>query len=150
PGSPSIRRRISVLGRNVLLCLPSLRVLRICRQTFQHLLHRAPSGDAADSCITVEQGPKGFDIRLDGHLCALAFDENGLAPALTPALFELCIGFVPYRMAIHAAAVEWQGRAVLLPGEAGAGKSMLTAALARAGFGFMSDDLVLLQTPGAK
>ena len=40
---------------------------------------------------------------------------------------------------LHAAAVAWQGRAIVIPGHSHAGKSTLTAALLRAGAGYLSD-----------
>ncbi len=46
---------------------------------------------------------------------------------------------------VHAAVLSLPGQgAVLLPGEAGAGKSSLTVALARAGFGYLSDELAAI------
>lgn len=41
---------------------------------------------------------------------------------------------------VHAAAVEWKGRGLLLCGESGAGKSCLAYACARAGFTYVSDN----------
>ncbi|HKI04871.1 MAG TPA: hypothetical protein VKK31_23025 [Thermoanaerobaculia bacterium] len=50
---------------------------------------------------------------------------------------------------LHAGGLCRNGRALLLPGTSGAGKSTLTLALARAGFGFLSDDTVFLaRRPG--
>ncbi|HEX2642670.1 MAG TPA: hypothetical protein VHU81_06740 [Thermoanaerobaculia bacterium] len=46
--------------------------------------------------------------------------------------------------AVHAAGLSRGGRALLLAGHSGAGKSTLTMALARAGFGFLVDDTLLL------
>lgn len=46
------------------------------------------------------------------------------------------------RLVLHAAAVAHGGSGVVLPGPSGAGKSTLTAALVRAGFGYLSDELV--------
>lgn len=42
---------------------------------------------------------------------------------------------------LHAAAVEWRGKAYLLTGESGHGKSTLTWALLHHGFGYLSDEL---------
>jgi hypothetical protein len=46
---------------------------------------------------------------------------------------------------LHAAGLCRDGRAVLLAGPSGAGKSTLTLALTRAGWGFMSDDMLFLR-----
>lgn len=42
---------------------------------------------------------------------------------------------------LHAAAMEWQGRALLLAGESGSGKSTMAWALLHHGFGYLSDEL---------
>jgi len=49
---------------------------------------------------------------------------------------------------LHAAAVEMNGRAVVLPGPSGCGKSTLFAAAAQQGHGVLSDDLVWLCQAG--
>lgn len=45
---------------------------------------------------------------------------------------------------LHAAVLERNGRAIILPGEPGAGKSTLTAALALSGWRLLSDELTLI------
>jgi len=49
---------------------------------------------------------------------------------------------------VHAAAVGWRGRALLLPGERGTGKSRLVAALVRAGAHYLSDRFAVLDARG--
>jgi hypothetical protein len=49
---------------------------------------------------------------------------------------------------IHAACVEWQGRGVLLTGEAATGKSSLAYACARSGWTYISDDASYLVRDG--
>jgi hypothetical protein len=63
-------------------------------------------------------------------------------PVLSLVLMELLKrrGLFP----IHAAGLALDDRGVLLAGTSGAGKSTLSVALARAGFGFLSDDTVFL------
>jgi hypothetical protein len=53
-----------------------------------------------------------------------------------------------YELAIHAAALVKGGRAALLCGNPGAGKTTLTLALVNAGFGFAADDVTLLHAGG--
>lgn len=48
------------------------------------------------------------------------------------------------KLPLHASAVEWQGRAYLLAGKAGAGKSTLAAELLANGAKLISDDLTVL------
>ena len=44
----------------------------------------------------------------------------------------------------HSAALSWAGRGLLLPATSGSGKTTLTAALIRAGFGYLSDEAALI------
>ncbi len=56
-----------------------------------------------------------------------------------------CIaGHAHHYLMLHAAVLERHGRAVILPGDPGAGKSTLTAALSLSGFRLLSDELALI------
>ena len=50
---------------------------------------------------------------------------------------------------LHAAAVAWDGRCVVLPGATGAGKTMLAAFLAGRGFQYMTDELTFIAEASA-
>jgi len=52
------------------------------------------------------------------------------------------------RILVHAGAVGWRGRAILLPGRSGSGKSELVAALVRAGAEYLSDEFAVLDREG--
>ena len=54
----------------------------------------------------------------------------------------------PNRTFLHAGAVGWQGRAIVLPGRTGAGKTTLTAELVRAGASYLSDDFAPIDGRG--
>jgi len=49
---------------------------------------------------------------------------------------------------LHAGAVAWQGRAIVLPGRSGCGKSRLVAELLAAGAGYVSDELAVIDSRG--
>ncbi|WP_395336025.1 hypothetical protein WBP06_18690 [Novosphingobium sp. BL-8H] len=53
------------------------------------------------------------------------------------------------RIALHAASLVRQGRALLLCGDPGAGKSTLCVALTGAGYGYAADDVTLIDADGA-
>jgi hypothetical protein len=65
-------------------------------------------------------------------------------PLLTLPLVELLKYHALY--SLHAAGLCRNGQALLLAGGSGAGKTTLTLALLRAGFGFLGDDLVFFTT----
>ena len=52
-------------------------------------------------------------------------------------------------MALHAGAVGWNGRSILIPGQSGAGKSSLTAWFVDKGFAYLTDELAILTADGA-
>lgn len=52
------------------------------------------------------------------------------------------------RIFVHAGAVEWQGRAILIPGRSFSGKSTLVAELVHAGCGYLSDEYAILDSAG--
>ena len=78
--------------------------------------------------------------------CEIAFDLEANADEREAALFLLGSAFgilLQQRghLVLHASAVAVHGRAVLFCGPSGAGKSTLAAALARADYPFVSDDV---------
>jgi hypothetical protein len=52
------------------------------------------------------------------------------------------------RVFVHAGAVSWKGRAMILPGDSFAGKSTLVAALIKAGATYYSDEIAVLDEEG--
>jgi hypothetical protein len=54
----------------------------------------------------------------------------------------------PRHVFVHAGVVGWRGRAILLPGRSGAGKTMLVAELIRAGATYYSDEYAILDGRG--
>lgn len=53
------------------------------------------------------------------------------------------------RLFVHAGAVGWRGRAIVIPGPSGSGKSSLVAALVRAGATYFSDEYAVFDTHGS-
>jgi hypothetical protein len=54
----------------------------------------------------------------------------------------------PRRLFVHAGAVGWQGRAIVLPGASGSGKSELVRALVERGARYYSDEYTVLDARG--
>ena len=56
--------------------------------------------------------------------------------------------FAPRRVFVHAGAVAWQGRAIIIPGASLSGKSTLVGELIRAGATYLSDEFAVLDCRG--
>jgi len=95
----------------------------------------------------------GIARRLARHVNCFIDDDPILYPyprSQAVALFEWglngCILRFGHRfMLSHAAVLERDGRAIIIPGTSGAGKSTLTAALAVSGWRLFSDELALIR-----
>ena len=70
---------------------------------------------------------------------AMALDAGHLRKVVFPTLFGIFTFTIPVTP-LHCACVERGGGALLLTGASGSGKSTLSLALARQGFGFLSDE----------
>lgn len=105
----------------------------------------------ADYAVEVNpvKGPRAvwrpqINFRFDGYepFNPLPADH---AYALLEWGMNWCIGGQAHHyLLIHAAVLERNGRAVILPGDPGAGKSTLTAALALSGWRLLSDEIALI------
>lgn len=76
-------------------------------------------------------------------------------PSLEDLLFDLrneleqtMIESAQGRLFVHAGAVGWRGRAILIPGSSHSGKTSLVAALLRAGATYYSDEYAVLDAEG--
>ncbi len=119
-----------------------------------------------DPTLPDYQGPtwrlvgKRFYLEISGLVRLMADDGRMIvAEPLSDATeadiapFILSTGFAAILhqrrvLAFHAATVAWRGRAIVLCGPTGAGKSTLAAALCRAGAGFVGDDIAPIHNDG--
>ncbi len=90
----------------------------------------------------------GAQSRADGYL----INPDRLAPNLIEYLFHLALIELLRRRGlytIHATALEHNGRAILIPGNSGRGKTTSFISLLRSGYRYLSDDHPLIQDAGA-
>lgn len=80
----------------------------------------------------------------DGHQPFTPLPLNQAFAFLEWGLNWCVANFIHRWLVVHAAVLERDGRAVLLPGRPGAGKSTLTAALCQRGWRLLSDELTLI------
>ena len=111
-----------------------------------------PSARRAWQCaalIAVTAGPGGrFSIRDEAGAVSMGLGREALLTALAETVTARLAGRIAQGVALHAATVAWNGRAVLVPGSSGAGKSLLTAWLTGNGFDYLGDELAVLAGNG--
>jgi hypothetical protein len=84
-----------------------------------------------------------WDIIVDERFEA-SCEEASVAAEVERLVVQAIVPATPHLLTLHAAALQWDGRTFIFAGRAGVGKTTLSVALARAGWSFGSDELVLL------
>ncbi len=109
-----------------------------------HLETPSPATEPAIAVDLVCVGEAHF-LLLDGRLKERGARLDELAPIVKWALLAEAINRYRYLLYIHAGVVRSTRGCLLLPAPAGSGKTSLTAALVRAGFVYLSDEVALLE-----
>jgi hypothetical protein len=81
------------------------------------------------------------------ELARVADAATAASAAANDAEFRIAL-HAPVRLFVHAAAVAWRGRMLVVPGRTCTGKSMLAAALVRAGAAYYSDEFTVIDEAG--
>src|SRR5439155_21468851 len=79
---------------------------------------------------------------------ARTLDRQALLEAFQSDLHLYVAEFARRRLFVHAGAVGWGGRAILIPGRSMSGKSTLVEALVRAGASYYSDEYAMVDRDG--
>ena len=95
--------------------------------------------------ITIVGEHGAQELYADGYLIHRCDTLSELAPLIHWLVFSSAVRDDLFALQLHTAAVAREGRALLLPGPAGSGKSTLSMALLDEGFGYMSDDIVVVE-----
>lgn len=90
---------------------------------------------------TVERGVGASTIVRSGQLCGHWSDADDLLFALEKDITVELQKERPDLYFLHAAALDWKGKAYLLAADSGSGKSTTTWALLHHGFSYLSDEL---------
>ncbi len=83
----------------------------------------------------------------DGKPTDWCYDISGIASMVHTNVVIISYDRTECFLGLHAAAVGYCEKCVLMPAVSGSGKSTLTAALIGSGFNYLADDLVLLSQP---
>jgi len=122
---------------------------------------RCPPGVAADieflyrgslvseaspgSCIVIEEATDGrFSIAVDRDPMVAELTRGDLATFVMEAVMRGLVKDLTTAVALHAGAVAYNGKAALIAGPTGSGKSSLVAWLVGNGFDYLSDEVAVL------
>jgi len=109
------------------------------------------AGDASgqpDITIRVVRTAEQFQLWVDPVMVASAANAIDLVPPLIRVVDDAVLRRLSGLRAVHAGAVSWGERALLLPGVPYAGKSSLVAELLRQGATYFSDEYALIDAEG--
>ncbi|MDB5850053.1 MAG: hypothetical protein JWP29_3805 [Rhodoferax sp.] len=109
------------------------------------LAHLAETGnpDTAQT-VTLARIHQYVYVYANKALVYLGESVDGVAPLVKFAVLDLAVRQQKHILHLHAAAVQANGRLVLLPAPSGGGKTSLTARLLLAGCTYFTDEVVLL------
>jgi hypothetical protein len=118
------------------------------RYIFPSLLRIPNAIDKPDVSIRVVQVANQFQLLSGDVAVASAHRAISLVPDLIRVLDDAVIQSLTTLRAVHAGAVLWGERVLLLPGGTHAGKSSLVAELLRRGATYFSDEYALIDSEG--
>jgi hypothetical protein len=118
------------------------------RYIFPTFPRTASGPDKPDIAIRVAQVDDHLQLLTDDVVVASAPEAISLVPDLIRVLDEAILQRLTELRAVHAGAVLWGERALLLPGGTHAGKSSLVAELLRRGATYLSDEYALIDSNG--
>jgi hypothetical protein len=130
-------------------------------ELLRHLARRLPPGFRPTRSRAVDRlysaiggggarvGVRRFHLLYaDGVRLARSLDPAAAPDALQGDVRRFLAEHARGRVFVHAGAVAWNGRAVLVPGRSFSGKSRLVAALVKAGATYYSDEYAVLDRHG--
>ena len=139
------RRSFRLASHALELCCQDRSLGHAFGAIMEHL--RVDCGEHPDTRLAVVAGAleRTWDIYVDGRGWVAGVSPEGVLPYLVTLTFVRFSEALKDRLLFHAAVLDKKGRTVVLPGEAGSGKTTLAAALvARSGFSFYSDELAVV------
>lgn len=117
---------------------------------FQRAMHhfegtnRSPGSFTQLSVTHHDSLKREFDIFLNGHLYLNNVSQDDAVIALLSCAFSQTAEALFDKILFHAAVLERAGKAFIFPGDAGRGKTTLAALLSKKGYGFISDELAVV------
>ena len=107
---------------------------------------RSTPSNSPESSITIEEYEEGrFLIRTGTHEVITGLTRVEIPIWLIEEVTRALITRLDTAIALHAGAVVWEGKSILLAGASGSGKSLLVAWLIDNGFEYATDEITILK-----
>ncbi len=144
PQLPSVSHeyKFRILDICFQLSVPIENELQLVSPLLAHL--SAPYETEADQHLYIVRTDDRYVLLHNKKVINWCFHISGIAPMLYGHSLLIAYELSHCLFGLHAAAVFWQGKCVLMPALSGSGKSTLTAALVGSGASLCADDIVLL------
>lgn len=143
--------RVTILGVHLAVVSDSAAVAEALDQYVLPWLPRAAVGSStADRLVEVRRlgSGAGLEILVDGLVAGVVPSPEAAIPWVQRALDEAVVRCQTEVAVVHGGVVAHGGRAIILPGPTGAGKSTLVAELVRQGAPYLSDEYALIDADG--
>lgn len=140
----AIERCYRILDTNFSLRVERGPLERVVLPVLAHL--EASARNEPFVLLEIERTRAGFALLQDGTRVEEPVPLRAIAPVVKMHLRRLVTDRHRYFMQLHAAALLGRDGCWLLPGEAGSGKTTLSAALLGEGLSLLSDEVVLLES----
>jgi len=122
-----------------------LPAVRACLPPGWHASRREP---AVVLSVAHETRRTGMAVEVEGHLAARGLSHAQALDVLESELQLSVARLAQPQVFVHAGVVAVEGRAILVPGRSGAGKTTLVRALVEAGATYYSDEYAVLDRDG--
>jgi hypothetical protein len=148
PFAVEVEAHYRLLKTTVLIRYASRAQLRMVDAVIGHL--KVEDAVAADFVLDIAAVAWGENQLASNIYCDRQPEDKAeklskLGPLVKSALWVTAVNSYDFLLNLHAGVVTKGKCAILLPAESGSGKSSLTAALTHAGFGYLSDEVGLVE-----
>jgi len=143
--------RVRPLGVDVVIRCAAALVPAVRRQLSPWTQEAAP--EPVQPCVVLlgpsrQEPDRAYVLTKDGKTFFVGGTLGDLMVAFQNWLDAEVTRRVEHLIPVHAGVVSWRGRAILLPGASGAGKTTLVTGLVGCGAGYYSDELAFLDSRG--
>ncbi len=134
----------TLLGQTVRITAPHA-ALELIDSMIGHLRRSRSDRYPGSTDLSISIEAMGRDFAVSGTYSRTeVIEPKKLAAEIESRIVEDLIPRVPHFLAFHAALLQIRGHTVLFPAPSGSGKTTLSAALARGGWSYMTDEMALL------